>query len=133
MSLVLRARVIPVNPMLETIKYENNYNGSRATTTNDGANTAVFYPDIINELQDADQIFCISIRSEPFSSDISPPHELYGKGYSTPEEMVGNEMIIGLALVQGPTNNDVYRRVGLMRWVKKSLFTGVEPLVITLV
>ncbi len=67
-SLVLRARVIPVNPMLETIKYENNYNGSRATTTNDGAsaNAAVFYPNIISELQDADQIFCVSIRSEPF-------------------------------------------------------------------
>jgi hypothetical protein len=133
--LVLRARVIPVNPMLETIKNENNYNGSRATTTNDGAsaNAAVFYPNTISELQDADQIFCVSIRSEPFWSDISPPRELYGKGFPTPEETVGNEMIIGLTLVQGPTNNDVYRRVGLMRWVRKSLFTGVEPLVITLV
>lgn len=131
-SLVLRARVVPVNPMPDSIIYENSWNGSRATTTKDGANVGLSYPDIINELQDADRMFCMSVRSEPFSN-IPLPHKLYGRSFSTPDALTGNEMIMGLALVQDPTNKDVYRRVGLMRWVKKSLFMDLEPSVITLV
>jgi hypothetical protein len=40
---------------------------------------------------------------------------------------------MGLALVQDQTKKDTFRWVGLVRWVKKSIFTGVKPSMITLI
>ena len=131
--LVLRACVASVDPMPATIKYENSNKDLWATTTKDGVNAGIFYPDNIDELQDAEEIFYLSVKSEPSHSQTSLPHELYGESFSTPRELIGNELGMGLALVRDPMSKDVYRRVGLMRWVKKSLLTGIEPSIVTLI
>lgn len=129
-SLVLRATVVSVDhrPMEEE-KYRNDSSGWRAVIGKDGAETGIFYPDIIDEVLDGDQIFCLNVRSEPSNSQISIPHVLYEKGYS---ELIGG-MVMGLGLIQDQTNKDTYRRVGLVRWVKKSLFTSIAPSMITLI
>lgn len=36
-------------------------------------------------------------------------------------------MIMGLALMKDTARPNAYQRVGLIRWVKKSLFSGIVP------
>ena len=61
--LVLRARIVSVDSIPETIKDEYNNKGSMAVLKKDGISAGVFYPDDMNELQDADRIFCLRVKS----------------------------------------------------------------------
>lgn len=128
-SLVLRGAVVSVNHRPIETKYRQDSTGLRAIIGKDGADVGVFYPDIINEVLDADPIFCLSVRSEPSEPQISMPQELYEN--DSPEQIGG--LIMGLALVQGRANRGTFQRVGLVRWVRKSIFASIEPSVITLI
>ena len=104
--------------MLKTIQKQNHHNVLRVIINEDGI-VRVVYPDFDEELQDADQIFCPSVRSEPSESQVSRPNDLDVKRTLVPEVVVKNEMIMGLVFVQDAGMEDVYQRVGLMRWVIK--------------
>jgi hypothetical protein len=64
-SLVLRAPLVCLGYRLGMrIKSDDESNLWRALTSNDGVITGILCPDVIDELQDEDQVFCM--RSEPF-------------------------------------------------------------------
>lgn len=108
-------------------------NSLRMLLAEDGTVVGAFYPDIIIELQFVKHIFCLSLKSEPLWSVTQIPYGLYGRDFSTIENFGGeNAMIMGLGLLPAPKLADTYRRAGLIRWVKKTLFTDVEPTEITL-
>lgn len=101
-------------------EFEHDYSsGRKAVLTKDGATVGILYPDAHapDEIQYARKLFCLSIRGEPHSSQISRPHELY-KG----EEVEASELVMGLVLEEDLEIEDGYRRIGLARWVKRSLF-----------
>jgi len=98
--------------------FENDFSsGRKAVLTKDGATVGILYPDALDEIDCAGKLFCLSIRGEPHWSQISQLHELY-KG----EEVEVSELVMGLVLEEDLRIKDGYRRIGLARWVKRSLF-----------
>merc|ERR1712098_807273 len=84
-----------------------------------------FYPDIITEVRGTKWVHCLSIKGESLFAETKVPNELYQKDFSTEDEFSGeNAMIMGLALTKDTTRLNVYQRVGLIRWVKRYLFSG---------
>lgn len=110
--------VIDSDPQLREFEHDFS-SGRKAVLTKDGAAVGILYPDAhaLAEIQYTGKPFCLSIRGEPHSSQISRPHELY-KG----EEVEASELVMGLVLGEDLEIEDGYRRIGLARWVKRSLF-----------
>jgi hypothetical protein len=113
-------------------KFEHDYlGGSKAILTKDGVAVGLLYPDVLDEMPYTEELFCLRIRAEPHASQISQPSELY-KG-----EEVG-DLVMGLVLARDPEiGNEFrllnqYRRIGLARWVTRSLFESSQPSVVTL-
>lgn len=132
-SLVMRARLVLLDLMPKSIEYEDYQNFGGIFVTKDGANAGVLYPDVMHTLEGGNQICCLPIRTEPLRPHVNSPRVFDGRIVLLPKDLDGNELIMGIALWQDPTKRDVYRRIGLVRWFKKSLFKDIEPLVITLI
>ena len=118
------------NPQLRN--FEHDYQGgSKAILTKDGVDVGLLYPDVLDEMPYTDELFCLEIRKEPYTSQISRPGQLY-KG-----EEVG-ELVMGLVLTKKPKIGDnscmldQYRRIGLARWVTRALFESSQPSTVTL-
>lgn len=79
------------------------------------------FPDVLFELQFVEDLFCLSVCTEVEESQKQVPHKLSGN-YSGQ----ARETVMGLALLQenGPTN--VFKRVGMFRWVKKSMYKDAK-------
>ncbi|KAF2844606.1 HET-domain-containing protein [Plenodomus tracheiphilus IPT5] len=91
----------------------------------DGTTVGAFYPDIVDDFRFVRSVYVLSIRSEPFYSSVQMPSSLYGKDVYSSELASWNDhnLRMGLALLQA-RSGDVYRRVGLVRWLSKEVFDG---------
>lgn len=86
--------------------------------------------DVQTELQPFENIYCISVRDEQDGAEVGMPEDL-GKVNNAlicdcfeKREMV---MGLGLAKIAGAEGDEeVFRRLGLVRWVRKELFAGEE-------
>lgn len=52
--------------------------GWRILTTTEGTAVGVVYPDIINELQFTKTLICLEVRDEPFWTESTIPHSVFG-------------------------------------------------------
>ena len=92
--------------------------------------------DVQTEVQPYEDIWCVSVRDEQDGAEVKMPEEL-GKVNSgevgDPFERDG--MIMGLGLVKFGKEGaaEIFRRLGLVRWVRKELFVGKEVLTIKIV
>lgn len=86
-----------------------------------GNTIGLLYPDAKDEIPYTRKLFCLGIRGEPYWSEIIQPSKLYEK------EVESHELVMGLVLEEDEENESSYRRVGLARWVKKSIFAGCHP------
>jgi hypothetical protein len=78
----------------------------------------------------------LSIRGEPRESEVRWPSEVYEKDdedEETEEDEVEDPFVMGLVLEEDLEIEDGYRRIGLARWVKKSLFEDSRSSTITLI
>lgn len=121
---------IDSNPQLH--KFKDDYRGgSTAIMTKDGVPVGVLYPDVRGEMPYAKELFCLRLRPEPDKSQIRRPGELY-------EGEEAGDLIMGLVLAREPNIgnesclSNQYKRIGLARWVKSSLFESCQPSVVTL-
>jgi len=87
----------------------------------DGKTIGAFFADIALEIQPLDYLHCLSIGKEEYDSAMSLPDKLYQKNY-TQEEIESEPMVIRLGLLRNEHSN-TYRRVGLIRWSKESVFS----------
>ncbi|KAK0112659.1 hypothetical protein ONS95_014398 [Cadophora gregata] len=128
-SLLIKGSILPMQFRYEKFGNESMYDdGMRVLIGDDGSTAGAFYPDIITEIRDMEWIHCLSIKGESLFAERSVPYELYQKHFSTEDEVSGESaMIMGLALMKDSTKSNAYQRVGLIRWVKKSLFSGILP------
>lgn len=85
--------------------------------------------DVQTEGRPYDDIYCISVRDEQDGVGVRMPEELDKVNY----EQVGDrfeksEMVMGLGLARIGQLEDgnVFRRLGLVRWVRKELFVGKD-------
>jgi hypothetical protein len=106
----------------------------KALETTDDSIAGAIYLDIMNEGFDYTQVWCLSVRPEPFWTAVQIPYDLYGRQFSESED-IGPEdaMVMGLALQQDMNTAGTFRRVGMVRWVKQSLFSGITPSDFTLI
>jgi hypothetical protein len=132
-SLQLRGCILPMQFRYE--KYGNDFtydDGMRAVIGEDGSTVGALYPDIITEVRDMKWVYCLSIKGESFFAEDQVPYGLYKRNFHTEDEILGeNAMIMGLALMKDTSKSNTYRRVGLIRWMKKSLFSGIAPSLFT--
>ena len=83
--------------------------------------------DFQTEVRRYDEIYCTSIRDEQDGAEVQMPEELgklsYGHSRDRGER---SEMIMGLGLAKigEEENMNVFKRLGLVRWVRKELFHG---------
>lgn len=133
-SLLLRGCILPMQFRYEQYRNESMCDdGMRVLIGDDGSIAGAFYPDIITEVRDMKWVYCLSIKGESFFAKSQELYKLYQKNLSTDDEFSGeNAMIMGLALMKDMTRPNTYQRVGLIRWVKKSLFSGNVPDTFTL-
>lgn len=122
---------IDFNPQLR--KFEHDFSGgSKAILTKNGLEVGLLYPDVLDEMPFTEELFCLQIRAEPHTSQISRPSQFY-QG-----EEVG-DLVMGLVLTKEPEIGNEpcllsqYRRIGLARWVRRSLFKSSQPCVENLV
>jgi hypothetical protein len=84
-----------------------------------GCKSGVFFPDVAGEHSTETHMWCIGVRSEPKDSHVQMP-------YAISESLgSGDALVMGLALQRDATNVDTVRRIGLVRWMKRSAFAGV--------
>jgi hypothetical protein len=125
--------VVDSNPQFGGFEDELN-SGLREVLTKDGATVGVIYPDTLDEIQYAGKLFCLSIRGEPRSSELSWLSEVYGKDDEDEvEDPFEGKFVMGLVLEEDLEIEDGYRRIELARWVKKSLFEDSRSSSITLI
>jgi hypothetical protein len=133
-SLLLRGCILPMRFNYEQYSSGLTYNDEmRMLVGDDGRDACAFYPDILTEVRDLEWIYCLSIRGESWSSQDQIPYHLYQQNFASEDEFQGvNAMIMGLALTKNTTRANAYQRVGLIRWMKRSLFSSIEPSLVTL-
>lgn len=85
--------------------------------------------DVRDEVRPSMRIYCVSVRDEQDGAEVEIPTELdeVNRG-QVGGHSERNEMIMGLGLAEtgGEGDGRVFRRVGLVRWVRKELFVGKE-------
>jgi tellurite resistance-related uncharacterized protein len=84
-------------------------------TTDDGTAVGIVYPDIINELQFTKTLVCLEVRNEPFWTETTIPHSIFGKSPGEKEEWEQMDLVMGLALLPRPGNDGQFQRKGLVR------------------
>lgn len=102
-------------------------------TTFEGEVAGLLYPDIVNELQFVQNLVCLEVRDEPFWTETTIPHTLYGVTYDTAEKWKQKDLVLALALVPVPGDVGLYQRTGLVRWMRRDVFRHAEQIELTLV
>lgn len=81
--------------------------------------------DVQTEVQPYDDIYCVSVRDEQDGAEVKMPEELDKVNYGQVGdrfERSGMVMGVGLARIGQEEVGNVFRRLGLIRWVRKELF-----------
>ncbi|GAB7332147.1 hypothetical protein MBLNU13_g04021t2 [Cladosporium sp. NU13] len=107
--------------------------GWRILTTTEGTAVGVVYPDIINELQFTKTLICLEVRDEPFWTESTIPHSVFGVPPGEKKEWKELDLVMGLALLPLPGHDGQFQRKGLVRWLKRDLFTDAEKSELTIV
>ena len=94
----------------------------------DGTTVGGFYPDIVEDFQLVRSVFVLRVRSEPVRSSIEIPYSLYGGKVSSRD----HDLWMGLVLLRAGVG-EVYRRVGLARWLLNQVFEGTQPVLLRMV
>lgn len=90
------------------------------------------YPDDPSDLRDGQDLFCLEVRQERYLSEIVMPYGIYHRHPQPEDEDDSRAMVMGLALVRDDEHAGDYRRVGLVRWMKRSCFANVQPCQVTI-
>lgn len=77
-----------------------------------------FYPDVMLEVQDLIKVFCLAVCDETYASAD------FSNDYGDSESF--GERLLGIALVPVPGCMGSFRRVGLVRWMKKTAFEPIK-------
>lgn len=109
--------------------------GSISLIDTDDKAVGAFFSDIPLEVRSENAIMCLEVRGEPYWSEMVLPEHLKvsESQLSTEEEFDKRPMIMGLGLITIAEGTGVYRRLGIVRWVVKSLFDDVGVSEITLI
>lgn len=99
----------------------------RRLYNNDGDMIGFVYPDIIFEVQFIKEIICLGVCNE-----VSAPTDLPVEGKAIEPEEFG-ERLMGLALLPDLESPGAFKRVGLIRRLKKSAFKNIVSIDITIV
>jgi hypothetical protein len=88
----------------------------------------------LNDVSNYTEVWCLSVRPEPFWTAVQIPYDLYRRQFSIRED-IGPEdaMVMGLAIQRVVNTIGTFQRVGMVRWVKESLFLGITPFDFTLI
>ncbi|KAH5487174.1 hypothetical protein HBI52_239710 [Parastagonospora nodorum] len=118
-SLAFRGRMLQVRLKLRD-EEEDNVHQWNVLDTSDGSMSGAFFPDVGGEFLADTPAWCIAARPEPEESYIPIPYLI--------SERLGPDaaLVMGLALQRDDGNVDIFRRVGLIRWMKRSAFYGVK-------
>lgn len=85
--------------------------------------------DVQTEVRPYDDIYCVSVRDEQDGAVVRMPEELDKVNYGqVGDRFERSEMVMGLGLsrIGQEEDGNVFRRLGLIRWVRKELFVGKE-------
>ena len=91
-----------------------------------GETVGIIFVDVVDELQDKDEVFCLKVRNENPWGQSFPPDTYVHMCMDSDTYKFRYDMVIGLALIKAGEMENVYRRVGLVRWMKESWFNDVE-------
>jgi hypothetical protein len=137
-SLLLRGKMTQLKIRSQSSKDGEDLEVSNKTwkvlETTDDFIAGTIYLDVMNELSNYTQVWCLNVRPKPFWSAVQIPYDLYRRQFSKRED-IGPEdaMVMGLAIQQEMNTTRTFRRVGIVRWVKESLFSGITPSYFTLI
>ena len=92
----------------------------------DGAISGAFFPDVLTELRGEVRVLCLEVRREPFWSEERRSYRLYHWHCGTEEKWAQVPMIMRIALLPVSSQRNTYRRVVLVRWIKRDLFIGAN-------
>lgn len=98
----------------------------------EGSVVGVVYPDIMNELQFVNEIVCLEAQDEPYWARIHLPASVFGKTFTSEEELEEMGLVIAIALLPVPGHDGMYRRRGLVRWLKDHLFRDKAKIELTI-
>ena len=101
----------------------------------EGSIVGALLADVQSEVVSGMKVFCVSVRREREGSLIDMPDDLaklkLGRVANHPDD---DGLVMGLALIRShPDVHDGYGRLGIVRWVKGSLFMGKEARTIIVV
>ena len=117
-----------------TIIDEESYTisqSSSASTYNfvrdiDGLVVGALLADVLTEVG-RNNIYCVSVRNEQDGAVLEMPKELRNINHKTAgveSENIGMVMGLGLVKIEEGDDGNVFKRLGLVRWVSKDLFDG---------
>lgn len=93
----------------------------------DGLVVGALLADVQTEVRPYHNIYCVSTRDEQDGAEVKMPaeldkviHEQIGDHFEKSEMVMG----LGLARMREEADLKVFRRLGLVRWVRKELFAG---------
>jgi hypothetical protein len=104
----------------------------RTLTTIDGVVVGIIYPDILSELQFTRTLICLEVRDEPFWTETTIPYSLFETPPDNEEAWQAMDLVMGLALTPVPDHEGWFVRKGLIRWVKRHLFSHAEKIELTI-
>ena len=131
----LAAAIVELGPAKDFSDIQNGWCPPEERTAHDnwtavlntlGERIGALYPDDVAEVKQGQRIYCLEVRREVYGSKVSMPDHIYGQYFRTHSEDTPMPYI-GLALTQDDEDAGIYRRLGLVRWVKESMFSGLEP------
>ncbi|KAL0264155.1 hypothetical protein SLS55_000101 [Diplodia seriata] len=122
------ARSVAVSGLVRRLRFsESSVERLRVLLTDEGTPIGGLYPDHNWKLPLSNRVYCLCVRAEPLWAYEDAPFEIHGKSFTTEDEFVGEDaMVMGFALVKNENDRGFYRRVGLIRWVKKDVFNKCE-------
>lgn len=109
-------------------KAERNESSGEPLRVN-GRTVGVFFRDSKDDALSRDAaMFCLRIRGEPSMSLV---HHVF----KNEQQVNGTDTVMGIVLIRTQRQNsgDVYRRIGLARWVSANLFQQSRPICVKLV
>ena len=114
--------------IIDEESYTDSKSDSESTYTwlrdRDGLVVGVLLADVQTEVR-PNNIYCISVRDEQDGAVVEVPEELRNMIHKTAggeSENIGMVMGLGLVKIGEGEDRNVFKRLGLVRWVRKDLF-----------
>ena len=138
-QLVLKGLIATVLMDETTSSISSNGRDSTYTwlRTKDGDVVGGLLADVQAEVEPYEELFCIQIRKERTGSVVDMPADLSKVNY----EQIGDHFergttFMGLGLIRSDElkhGTSLYRRLGIVRWIREELFAGKEVKTITII